>query len=109
METTVLILEVTDNCKDAVRELAENRTTLRGCIVNMSRLEKKDNGKLTLHTDGKSVDPSLIPENIDVGHSLRRIWGMSRTHEVNVPLDRTLILEKLRCPVQPTNGNGKGK
>jgi hypothetical protein len=107
LETKVLILEVTDYCKDAIRELASDRTTLRGCIVNLSRLEKKDNGKLTLHSDGKTVDASLIPENIDVAQCLRRIWGMARAHEVSVPVDRTLILDKLRCSVQLPEANGK--
>jgi hypothetical protein len=107
LETRVLILEVTDNCGDAVRELMAERKSLRGCIVNLSRLEKKDNGKLTLHSDGKQVDQSLIPDSPDVGECLRRIWGMARTHEVNVPLDRTLILEKLRCSVVVPESNGK--
>jgi len=107
METNVLILEVTDNCKDAIRDLSAGRASLRGVIVNLSRLDKRDNGKLTLHTDGRGVDASLIPESPDVAECLRRIWGMARTHEVNVPLDRTLILEKLRCEVQMPGSNGK--
>ena len=107
MEVNVLILEVTDNCKEAIRDLAGGRPTLRGCIVNLSRLDKRDNGKLTLHADGKQVDASLIPESPDVAECLRRIWGMARKHQPELPPDRALILEKLRCSVVVPGENGK--
>lgn len=109
LQSEVLILEVTDNCGDAINELMAQRTDLRGCVVNLSRLEKRDNGKLTFHPDGKQIDGELIPEAPDVGEVLRRIWGLAKTHAVNVPLSRTLILDKLRCQVVTPAANGEAK
>lgn len=104
-KTTVMILEVTDNCGDVIKDLADARVTLRGCVVNMSRLEKRDNGKLTMHPEGNQVDSSLIPEAPDVAEVLRRIWGLGRQGPM-VPLERTLDLEKLRCRVKSSVTNG---
>ena len=107
LQSEVMILEVTDNCGDTINDMMKRLNDLRGSVVNLSRLEKRDNGKLTIHPDGKQIDGDLIPASPDVGEVLRRIWGLAKTHRVNVPLSRTLILDKLRCSVHQPGSNGE--
>ncbi|GAH09165.1 unnamed protein product [marine sediment metagenome] len=106
-KTKVWLLEVTENCAEAIVAEMELRTTLRGAVVNLSRLDQRANGKLTIEFAGKSIDATLIPAAPDVEEVLRRIWGFSKQGSMKVSNQKALVLAGTRCNVngvEQTNG-----
>lgn len=107
-DTKIWLLEVTENCAVPITAQMELRTTLRGCVVALSRLEQRANGKLSIEFGGKSIDGTLIPQAPDVEEVLRRIWGFSRQGSMKVNTERALVLAATRCDVNgAAQGNGK--
>ena len=107
-DTKVYLLEVTENCADTIDEQCEARPSLRGCIVNLCRLDQRANGKLTIEFQTKGISPTLIPAAPDVEEVLRRIWGFSSQGAMKVKDSAALDAYVLRCRemnVEPiTNG-----
>lgn len=104
----IQILEVTDQCADAIADATERFKTLRGMVVNLSRKEKKANGKLRIDFSGTQIASDLLPTSPNVEEIMRRIWGLGRGGPM-VPVSRTMDMDVLRCAVKTPSTNGKAK
>lgn len=101
----IQILEVTDQCEDAIADAVERFHTLRGMIVGLERKEKKANGKLRIVFPGKQIHSDLLPPSPNVEEIMRRIWGLGRSGPM-VPVDRTIAAAAIRCAVSSPSSNG---
>ena len=105
----VMVLEVTDQCEEAITAAAERLQSLRGQVVGLGRLDKASNGKLRIEFGGQSIDSSLLPESPDVAEIMRRIWGMGKRKSMQVEQCVVMDMQKLRCQVIMPATNGKVK
>jgi len=102
----IQILEVTDQCGDAIAEAVERFHTLRGLVVNLIRKESKANGKLKIAFTNEQIHSDLLPTSPNVEEVMRRVWGLGRSGPM-VPVDRTLDTAVVRCQVRDPSLNGR--
>ena len=110
-KTKIHILEVTDQCQDAISDALDMLSGLRGQVVRLGRVKEVDNGKLFLEFMGRTIASTLLPASPDVGEVMSRVWGMG--HRGPLMPDRADLadMSKVRCvvPVPGRNGEANGE
>jgi hypothetical protein len=71
----IAVIQLTDIAAGALQEEARRYKGLRGLLLQISRVQPRDNARILIEARKLPVDPPDLPEPIDVRRFMASIWN----------------------------------